>query len=230
MPAQLGVDAGGHVGVHAGHGVVERLDHRDAQPAVGELLGHLQADVPGSDDDGAGDAAILDPGADRGGIGRGTHREHPRQVHAGNWRDDGRDAGGQDELVVGVLERLARGEVLHADRARAGVDRDDVVTGADVDVVAGLEPRRAARGQRRDLLDVATDVVRQPAPGVGDLGAALVDGDPRGLGVAARLGGHGRARRDGADDDDLQRVHEIQSGQGAVTCVASALMRAARSS
>jgi len=178
------------------------LDEGDRDAAAGELLGHLQADEAGADDDGARRVARVGPGADRLGVAQVPHGEDARGVHAGDRRHDAARAGGQDEGVVGVGELRAVGQVAHRHGAGGMVDGEDLVPGTDLDAVPLREPGRVAGAQLVEVGDLGADVVGDAAPGIGDVAVLLVDDDFDGLVVAARLRPDRRAGRDRSDDDD----------------------------
>jgi hypothetical protein len=51
---QLGADQGAQARIDGGQHVRQLLQLDDGQAAAGQRVGHLQADVPGADDQGAG--------------------------------------------------------------------------------------------------------------------------------------------------------------------------------
>jgi len=195
-------DPEAHIRIEGGHHLGQAFDEGDRDAAAGELLGHLQADEAGADDDGAPRGARLGPGADRLGVAQVPDGEDARGVHAGYRRDDAARAGGQDQGVVAVGELGAVGQVADRERAGGVVDGEDLVTGADVDAVPRGEPSGVAGAQLVEVGDLGADVVGDAAPGVGDVAVLLVDDDFDGLVVAARLRPDRRAGRDRSDDDD----------------------------
>ena len=134
MGGQFGMHQGAQPGVDGGQHLGQLLHLRHLKPADSQRVGHLQADVPGADDDRAGGRGLLQGVHDGEGV---AHRV--QQVHAvigaegagsGQAGDRGADrdrAGADNELVVaeqfhGAVSRgdqeLAAG---HVDAAGGGV-------------------------------------------------------------------------------------------------------------
>ena len=102
------VDGGQHLG--------QLLDLGDLEPADGQRVGHLQADVPGADDDRAGRGGLLQGAHDGEGV---AHRV--QQVHA----------------VTGRAHRAGRPAIGGPDRDGAGADDELVVAEQFLAAVGG---------------------------------------------------------------------------------------------
>jgi len=196
---QLLLDKRGHVRVERGHHLRELLDERDRDPASHELLGHLQSDEAGTDDDGAAHRPPVQPSPDRLGVPDGAHREDAVRLDARQRRHDGAGAGGEHEHVPVVGGLLPRVEVHHPQLA--ALDRAHLVAGAHLDAPL-REPLRTAGVEDGGVVHLAADEVRDAAARVGDVAVTFVDDHLRLGVVAVRLGTHGGPGGDGADDDD----------------------------
>ena len=189
------LDVRRHVGVERQHDLRRAIDHRHLQPALGERLGHLEADVARPDDDRAA-PALVDRVAEAlagvdgaGGLDR---------LGAVDRRRRGLGAGRDDELVEG-LGRLAAAAVAHRQRARGEVDREDLAARAHVDAVVTVALRSAADQPAR-VLDDAADEIRDAAGRVRGERAALERDDLK-LRVAAPRNARG-AHAGGVPTDD----------------------------
>ncbi len=141
-----------------------------------------------------------------------VEREHVPLVHPGDRGDHGSRPGGQDQLVVIERRLLPRGQVPDADAPGDAVDLERLRAAADLEVFhvpeKDLVPDHAGRSPHKLplLLDLARDVVREPAPRVGEKRPLFDDGD---LGVRRHahdprscLGARGHP----PDDDDFHAV------------------------
>ena len=97
-------DQGTELDVDGGQHLREHLDLRYPNPPSRQALGHLQADVPGTDDQGGCRLQRVE-GAGEGE--RVAHRVQQVQAvvqakpfEAGDWRPDWDGAGADDQLVV----------------------------------------------------------------------------------------------------------------------------------
>ena len=105
---ELSVDEGADLGVDGGEHLGELLHLGHRQPTGHEGLGHLQPDVAGADDDGAGRGALLEGAHDGEGVPHGMQEMDPvvdsQGVGAGepiDGRADRHGPGADDQLVVG---------------------------------------------------------------------------------------------------------------------------------
>ena len=104
---ELGVDQGAEFGVDGGQHLGQLLHLGDGQAAGGEGVGHLQADVTGADDHGAGRGGLLEGAHDGEGVAHRVQQVHPvasaesiRAGQAADRRPDGHRAGAHHQLVV----------------------------------------------------------------------------------------------------------------------------------
>jgi len=189
------------VGAPAGKDLGQLLENRDLEPAAGQDVRHLHADVAGADDDGlprAGGEHALE----RAAVGELAEHEDPREIHAGQGKTDRHGAGGQHQGVERFAALRAGLEVAHQHPALVGVEVHCLV--AEVQVDAALLDG-AFRAEHHQVVHVPVrvlDVVGHAACPVGDVGAPLEHRDP-GLRVApAGLAGGAHAGGDAADDHD----------------------------
>ncbi len=108
-------DRHGHLGVERGHHLRQLLDDRHSQPAVHEVLGHLETDEAPADDDRLAARSVREPRANPARVGDRADHEDAGQVDPRRVGANRRRAGGEDEDVVGLLPALAR----RVGRARA---------------------------------------------------------------------------------------------------------------
>ena len=188
---QLGVERGQHLGGGLDDGDVDALAH--------QVLGHLQADEAGPDDDGrlGGDA---DVGGQAGGVLDGAQRAGALIARDGRPHRGGAHA--QHQLVVGQDLLLARQRRAGRDRVRRPVDGDDLVVDPHVEAEPGKELLGRLQGEVVLFFDQPADEIGQAAVGERDVAGPLEHGD-LGVGVkAAQAGCRRHAPGDTADDDD----------------------------
>ena len=136
--------------------LIGHLDHGDVEPAMHEVLGHLQADEPAADHHcahrrphrlesrvllhpGEEARAPFDPLADLSRVGHGAHREDARKVDARQRRANRRRARRQHELVVGLGGDFAGRDVAQLHGLVLRRDPDRLATGAAVDAKCRAE-------------------------------------------------------------------------------------------
>ena len=173
-------------------------------PQVGQVLGRLEPDEPGADDDGRARRA---PGLVGQQLGVLDGAQDADPVEPGQRGPDGRRAGAEDQRVVGELGRRTVPGGAHRDGVRGRVDGDHL--GAHPHVEA--EPVEEALGGLQQevvlVLDHAADEVREAAVGVGHVARALEHDDRRLLVEAAEPGGGRHPPGHPADDHDPARAH-----------------------
>ena len=167
-----------------GKNVVHHFDDGDLDaPHVGKSHGHFQTNEAGADDDGvvdlAGGALFLNG---LGGLKAGDGGD-VLQVRAGNGRDAGAAARGDDQLVVGHVALFAGLGVLDGDGLFLAVDGKGTRVADGVDALEFLEECFVAddagiRGaQAVHLRNVAAHEVGDAAAAVGNIGALVDHGD-----------------------------------------------------
>ena len=171
-------------------------------PSFGvERLGDLEADVAASDDDRVPLSSVGHL-AERLGIAERPQGVHSVEVDAGDRRHEGPGAGGDEQLVVAVLERPVGFEVVDRHGPGCGVDGDDLVPEPEVDAGPG-ELLGGPGDEVLELGHVPGDVVGLTARGVARPRRALV-GDDIEVAIASprhRRGGH--PGRVGADHHEF---------------------------
>jgi hypothetical protein len=202
------LEPAGHVLVEAAHDVAATVDQMDAQPAVDQRLGNLQADVSGADD--------------RHGAHLGVRIEQPSQaftlvegVHHESVLGETRQVGNPGVRARRVQQRVVRlgpvrtgGEVAHGHPPVARVDRDRLGFGVHRDALR-MERVRRTHDEILCLVDQPADVVRDAAHRVGRIRATFDDGDLRVVAQTADGGRDGHSRRVTTDD---QQAHQRPSG------------------
>ena len=179
--AQVVVEQGRHVGIENRQDVVAALHHGHLEPALAEVLGHLEADEARAHHGDAPRPLALDEVGDAVGVLDGAQREQALAVLAGQPRHDRARAGGEDELVVALDVLAAIIEPANGDGAGLGVDGDGLLAHAHVDVEARTEALGRLQRELGAVGDGAADVVRQAAVGVAHVAGALDHDD---LGVS----------------------------------------------
>lgn len=191
MLAQVVVEQGRHVGIENRQDVVAALHHGHLEPALAEVLGHLEADEARAHHGDAPRPLALDEVGDAVGVLDGAQREQALAVLAGQPRHDRARAGGEDELVVALDVLAAIIEPANGDGAGLGVDGDGLLAHAHVDVEARTEALGRLQRELGAVGDGAADVVRQAAVGVAHVAGALDHDDLGVLVQAAQAGGGG---------------------------------------
>ena len=204
--AQLGVDGGQHLGqlFHLG----------DLQAADGQGVGHLQADVPGADDDRGAGRGLLQGLHDGEGVAHRVQQVHPiggaQGTRTGQAADRGPDrdrAGTDDQLVVAEQFLLAAGggdqelAAGHVDAPGSGIQPQPHSRGFQVG--------EAAVGQVAPVSDLTGEVVGDAADREVRVG---VFQDHRDIGGRVQLAGpQGRAdpRVAAADHDQVHGSSQV---------------------
>ena len=88
---------------------------------------------------------------------------YARGVEAVDGRADGEPSGGKDQVVVGERVVLARLCVRDLDAVCAGIDRRDLGVDAHVEVESRFEGLRGVKEELGGVIDLAANVVREPA-------------------------------------------------------------------
>ncbi len=179
------------------------LDQRDRHTEARELLDHLESDVAGADHGGVprpNPAVPLDHGIH---VGNGTKGEVADATDTGNRRAQRSCARSQDEVVVSLRVDLVRVEVADLDMPGFTVDAERLVASANVEIEPVLQALRSLDQQALAVLDLPTDVEREPAVRIRDEAASFDHDDVRLFRQPAGSGGNAGAPGDPADDDDL---------------------------
>ena len=203
----------GDLGVKRGQHLPAALDQRDLQAAFLQLFRYLQSDEAGADHRDLLHRGQL--GQDAVHVLDVAERMHALGAHARDVGDERGRAGGEDQLVVGLIVFRACGMVADADGLLRAVDREGLMAHADVHIEALAEQFGLGHQQLGPVLDGAADVVGQAAVGEGDVRVLLQHDDAGVLVHPARTGGGGGSAGDAADDEDLGgMVHEFSGRNG----------------
>ena len=194
------MNKGGHLVVQGGHDLVHHLHdgHRDSP--VMEVLGHLQADEAGSDDEGATGTVLFDGPGDSIGIRDVPEGKDQRVVDSRQGRTD--RFGTRREEKLGVLLPIgsARGELPDLHALFFAVDGDHLGAGPHIHTEAAAEALRGLKEELLPLLDGASQVVGKATVGIGDRLPPFEEKDLPLFVHPSQTGGRRGASRDSAYD------------------------------
>ncbi|MPM37287.1 hypothetical protein SDC9_83896 [bioreactor metagenome] len=126
------------------------------------------------------------------------------RINAGNGGTDRRGAGGQHQLVIGLLVDLTRLQLFHAYSFLLPVNGEHLVPGTHIHA----EPRPHDLGllyqQRVPGADHVSHIIGQSAVGVGDILPALQKNNLRGFVQSAQTCGAAGASGNAAHNHDLR--------------------------
>ena len=193
---QLLRDQRGHLDFEGRQDVLGVLDDVGLEASLCERFGGLDADEPGSEDDGSR-ARGLAQGEGIVDRAQGVYARGVEAVNRGSAREGSR---GEDQVVVGERVGLAGLRVGNLDAVRAGVDRRDLGVDAHVAVEGNLERLRGVEEEFSGVLDLAADVVREPTVREGHVFAALQHDDFGALVAPAQARRRAHATGDSSDD------------------------------
>ena len=198
------------------------LHEADVEALLDEVLGHLEADEPGTDHD-RGRGRVADVRREPGRVLDGPERPDP--VVAGDRGPHGCGAHAEHELVVGD-ERLGTGERRACgDGVGAAVDGDDFVVHPDIEPEAVEQLLRGLEGEVLLFLDQSTDEVGQAAVREGDVARPL---EHRDLGVGVEAAEAGRGRHPPGDPTDDHDAHRRPPGSPSSSRASSEVRRPSR--
>ena len=172
------------------------LDEVGFEASLCEGFGGLDADEPGSEDDGSRSRGL----AQGEGVVDRAQGVHARGVEAVDWGPAREGSWGEDQVVVGERVSLAGLSVRDLDAAGARVDRRDLGVDAHVEVERSLEGLRGVEEELGGVFDLAADVVREPAVREGHVLAALQHDDLGALVAPAQACRRAHATGDSSDD------------------------------
>ena len=184
-------------GQQAGHHLKEM--HLDA--AVGQLLGHLDADEAAADDGRLLLRAALNDALEADAVLHGAQGVNALCVRARNTGHDGARARRDDELVIRALEDFAVVQIADGDGLRAAVDPGDLVVdkGGNAALVRHLIDAQADQIVR--FLNHIADEIRQAACAVADVAGFFKHGDIQRRIDALGLGSGAQTCGRAADDN-----------------------------
>ena len=130
------------------------------------------------------------------GVRNGPESEDAGRIDAGDGRSERRGTCRDDELVIGLAVFFAGLELFDAHHSVRPVDRDRFAAGAHVDAETLAHDFGLRDEQRVTALDHASDMIGEPAVGVGNVLAALNEDDVE----SAQSRGTAGAGGDTADD------------------------------
>ena len=193
---QLLSDQRGHLDFEGRQDVLGELDEVGFEASLCEGFGGLDADEPGSEDDGSRARGL----AQGEGVVDRAKGVHARGVEAIDGRAGGQSSGGKDQVIIGERVSLAGLSVGDLDAAGTRVDRRDLGVDAHVEVERCLEGLRGVEEELGGVFDLAADVVREPAVREGHVFAALQHDDFGTLVTPAQPRSRAHATGDSSDD------------------------------
>ena len=197
---------GAEFGVDGGQDLGQLFHLGDGQPAGGERVGHLQADVAGADDHRDGRCSFLQGAHEGEGVAHRVQQVHAvggaELVQAADRGPDRDGAGADDELVV--ADQLV-GAAGGGDQELAGGDVDAAGGGVQPQPhPGGLQVGGGAVGEVAPVGDLAGDVVGDAADGEVRVG---VRDDHADVGGRVELAGAQRGADPGVAAADHDQVH-----------------------
>ncbi len=193
---QLLRDQRGHLDFEGRQDVLGVLDEVSLEASLCEGLGGLDADEPGTQDNGVRARGL----AQGEGIVDRAQGVHTRGVEAADRGPAGEAARGKDQVIIGERVGLAGLSVSDLDAVRRRVDRGDLGVDAHVEVERSLEGLRGVKEELGGVFDLAADVVREPAVREGHVFAALQHDDLGALIAPAQACRRAHATGDSSDD------------------------------
>ena len=193
---QLLCDQRGHLDFEGRQDVLGVLDEVGFEASLYEGFGGLDADEPGTEDDGSR-ARGLAQGESVVDRAQGVHARGVEAVDRRSAREGSR---GENQVVVGERVGLAGLRVGDLDAVRIRVDRGGLGVDAHVEVEHRLERLRGVEEELGGVGDLAADVVREPAVREGHVFAAFQHDDLGALVAPAQARGSAHATGDSSDD------------------------------
>ena len=195
--AQFLRDQRGHLDFEGRQDVLGVLHEVGLEASLSERFGGLDADEPGSEDDGSRARGL----AQGESIVDRAQGVHARGVEAVDRGPAGKRTGGKDQVVVGERVVLAGLRVGDLDAVGTRVDRGDFGVDAHVEVEGRFEGVRGVEEELGGIFDLTADVVRESAVREGHVLAALQHDDLGALVAPAQAGRRAHATRDSSDDN-----------------------------
>ena len=194
--AQLAGDQRGHLDLEERQDVLGELDEVGLEASLRKGLGGLDADKASPEDDGSRSRGLAQ-GESIVDRAQGVHARGIEAVDRGPAREGSR---GEDQVIIGERVSLAGLSVGNLDAAGTRVDRRDLGVDAHVEVERSLEGLRGVEEELGGVIDLAADVVREPAVREGHVLAALQHDDLGALVAPAQARGRAHATGNSSDD------------------------------
>ena len=205
LALEVTLDVLSHLGIKdIGHDLGGQIHHRDSQTLGLEILRRLQTDEAAAHYHGPAGLGGLHIVPQADGVVRGAQLEHALQVHAGQGRNDGRGAGGQDTGVIGVVLLLAGGVIAGSHRLGGAVQLYRLPAGEDLHAGETGEFGGGVDDQLLPGIDETADIIGQAASRIGDV---LILGDKCDLHPAVHAFELGRGLGSGGDTADDEHLH-----------------------
>ena len=194
--AQLLSDQRGHLDFEGWQDMLGELDEVGLEASLCERFGGLDADEPGSEDDGSRARGL----AQGEGVVDRAQSVYARGVEAVNRGPAREGSRGENQVVVGERVGLARLPVGDLDAVGSGVDRGGLGVDTHIEVERRLERLRGVEEEFSGVFDLAADVVRESAVRERHVLAALQYDDLGALVAPAQARGRAHATGDSSDD------------------------------
>ncbi len=209
MAAQLFVDRRRDLRVQKRHHVSLHLDHRDRQPQLDQVFGHLEPDEPTAHDHSALDTRSSDPFPDAPAVGNGPKSENSGKVHTRNRRLHGIGSGRKQQPIVMLEGNLARGEIAHLQPAVRPVHPGHLRIETNLDPEPLLEHFGSRHEEALLTFDDPAHVIGQSAVRKGHIRTAVEDDDLGILGKSAGARRAGRTAGHAANDQKPPRLTHV---------------------
>ena len=185
------------------------LSHVHLQPEAVQILRHLQPDETGTDHQRRTRLPLANQCLDALRIRDIAKSQHTRQINTRHIRAERCRPGGEHQLVVRHRLLFSGLEIAHHEKALVLADGDGFVPQQHLDTEA-LAEQFGRRLQQIPLLrNHLADVIRQPAVGEGDVGAALNQHNTAVVRQTAQARGNGGSARNASDNDRCFHGHLV---------------------
>ena len=131
-----------HLGIKRWHQLIRRLDDRDLQPPMRQILGHFQPDETTADHNRTLSLFGIDPLADSAAVRYRSQHKNSRQIDSRKWGPNRRGAGRQQKSVVGLSLRETGLQIADLNLLRLTVDRHHIVMRLNIDIESVAEQFR----------------------------------------------------------------------------------------
>ena len=162
-----------HLRVQRGHDLIRGLDQRDVKPCMRQVFRHFKADESAADHRGPCELPALHQRPDGVCVRDGPESADPLRVDPRNLRAQGRGAGGDHQIVVGLLVFSAGLQFPDRYGFCFPMDGHRLVANPHVHPEALCHQLRRHQKQGIAVSDHVSHVIGQSAVGIGNIGPAL---------------------------------------------------------
>ena len=161
----------GHFGVQQRQHLRQHLDQRYLQAALIKLLRHLKPDKPAAHYHST--LSVRHGRGDPVGVVQVAQRKHTMAAQARQRGSKRAGAGREDQLIVVLAVNLAGDVILHGHRLDSAVDSYDFLPRAHIQAEPLFKQLLRGDQQLGAILDLAAQIIGQPAVGEGHIGILL---------------------------------------------------------